>query len=123
MLAFASTAIGRWFTIDALAEKYYSDTTYGYALENPIIYIDPDGNQVELCCNWDKIFDAFNLSVGASAGVEFKTKVGENFSLGGDITVAEGTYNITKDNFKLDFFKLKKYNQKAENIKQIRAHQ
>ncbi len=103
---FYDPAIGRWFTIDALAEKYYSDTTYGYALENPIIYIDPDGNQVEMCCNWDKIFDAFNLSVGASAGVGFKTKVGKNFSLGGDIGVIEGTYNITKDNLKIDFFKL-----------------
>ena len=42
---------GRWFTQDMLAEKYYSNSTYGYALENPIIYIDPDGNQVAMCCD------------------------------------------------------------------------
>jgi len=47
---FYDPAVGRWFTPDALAEQYYSDTTYGYGLENPIIYIDPDGNEVEMCC-------------------------------------------------------------------------
>ncbi len=47
---FYDPALGRWFTPDALAEKYYSDSTYGYALNNPILYIDPDGNQVAMCC-------------------------------------------------------------------------
>ncbi|QKX03575.1 hypothetical protein HN014_01145 [Aquimarina sp. TRL1] len=47
---FYDPATGRWFTPDALAEKYYSTSPYTYALDNPIIYIDPDGNQVEMCC-------------------------------------------------------------------------
>jgi len=49
---------GRWFTPDALAEMYYSDSTYGYALNSPIMYIDPDGNQVEMCCDGLKGFVA-----------------------------------------------------------------
>ncbi len=47
---FMDPAVGRWFTPDALAEKYYSTSPYTYALNNPVIYIDPDGNAVEMCC-------------------------------------------------------------------------
>ena len=53
---FYDPALGRWFTPDALAEKYYDQSIYTYALNNPIIYIDPDGNQVEMCCDGLKAF-------------------------------------------------------------------
>ncbi|WP_298760642.1 RHS repeat-associated core domain-containing protein [uncultured Psychroserpens sp.] len=47
---FYDPTLGKWFTPDALAEKYYDQSIYTYALNNPILYIDPDGNQVEMCC-------------------------------------------------------------------------
>ena len=47
---FYDPAVGRWFTPDALAEKYYDQSTYTYTLNNPILFVDPDGNQVEMCC-------------------------------------------------------------------------
>ena len=53
-----------------------------------------------------KIFDAFNLSVGASAGVGFKTKVTKHFSLGGSVDVLAGSYSITKDKLTVDFLKI-----------------
>ena len=36
-------ALGRWFTIDPLAEMYYSWSPYHYAMNNPIRYRDVFG--------------------------------------------------------------------------------
>ncbi|WP_353331270.1 RHS repeat-associated core domain-containing protein [Bacteroides sedimenti] len=36
--------IGRWETLGPLAEKYYSISPYVYCVNNPIRYIDPNGN-------------------------------------------------------------------------------
>ena len=40
-------ALGRWFTQDPLAEKYYSVSPYAYCNNNPIKLIDPDGMKID----------------------------------------------------------------------------
>ncbi len=103
---FYDPAVGKWFTPDAFAEKYLSTSPYTYALDNPIIYIDPDGNQVELCCNWEKIIDAINLSIGGSVGIGLKAKVTKHFSAGLGATVVDADYSISDDRLKLKFLGL-----------------
>jgi len=39
--------VGRWWTIDPMAEKYYSINPYCYVANNPMIYIDPTGMLID----------------------------------------------------------------------------
>jgi RHS repeat-associated protein len=38
--------LGRWLSIDPLAAKYPSLSAYNFVANNPIIYIDPDGERI-----------------------------------------------------------------------------
>ena len=40
-------AIGRWHVVDPMAEKYYGLSTYTYGKNNPLKYIDPNGQEVD----------------------------------------------------------------------------
>ena len=40
-------ALGRWVNMDPLAEKYFDNSSYAYVINNPLIFIDPDGMEIK----------------------------------------------------------------------------
>tara|TARA_R110002050_G_scaffold107485_2_gene217925 strand:+ start:2520 stop:2915 length:396 start_codon:yes stop_codon:yes gene_type:complete len=83
--------VGRWFSIDPMSSRYPSFTSYGFAANNPILFLDPNGKWV-VKFNSDKtgiIFEAekgdnlqtlsIQLGVGAAELLklypEFETKI------------------------------------------------
>jgi RHS repeat-associated protein len=107
--------VGRWFAPDKMEGNYPSSSTYAYTLNNPIYYIDPDGNEPY---DWYKdkngnfIYDKYVFSQQSliSAGIEgtyledasihhFRNGVGINtFQLNNDGTVWDNN-RAYMDNF------------------------
>ena len=84
---FYDPQLGRFHTVDNSTEKYYAYTPYVYVGNNPLLYIDPDGN--------DKFkFQAhFKLTSGfLGAGIK---ALGFKYSFGG--TEREISINISFD--------------------------
>jgi RHS repeat-associated protein len=68
-----SPQIGRWNIIDKMAEKYPELTSYHYAADNPIKFIDPDGQDIIQ-------FHAVNMNSEGSKALGYKDELSANTS-------------------------------------------
>jgi len=94
-------AMGRFITVDPLAEKYYSISPYAYCAGNPVNRIDPDGKDWYINGKTGGLYYNKNQS---DQTITYKkqqyTKVGENDMMGKMGKTTEKNYNF-KDSQKL----------------------
>src|SRR5690606_35579466 len=46
---YLDAAIGRWLAVDPLADEFPGWSPLNYALNNPLLYVDPTGRAAEYC--------------------------------------------------------------------------
>lgn len=88
--------ITRFLTIDPMAEKYYSHSPYNYALNDPVLFVDPDGQDIDLRRFTGKEeMQALKTFLSTKEGYaffqQFAAKGGQSFTIAGQkFTFKEG---------------------------------
>jgi RHS repeat-associated protein len=54
-------AVGRWWSVDPLAQDFGNKTPYNYTNNNPLIFIDPDGMAADWYPEYDETTEQINL--------------------------------------------------------------
>lgn len=79
-------SLGRWLSLDPLAQQYYSWSPYNYAYNSPIRYSDPDGS-----IPWDEVIKFTRVSSNYGYRIDPKTKTPGDFHKGIDLAAPIGS--------------------------------
>jgi RHS repeat-associated protein len=87
-------SLGRWMAVDPMAEKYVSFSPYSYAINDPVMLVDPDGKDLDLSQLKDKeTIEALRRILSTKEGFAFLSK----FANKGDLKVGGQTFNFAEN--------------------------
>ncbi|MEF9476880.1 RHS repeat-associated core domain-containing protein [Chryseobacterium sp. 1B4] len=95
--------IGRWVVPDLLSEKFAGVSTYNYVLNNPIRYVDPDGNapvdwvlqNINGVSTWTYMANVKTVSQAKAAGITDAAAVYSYANISGQGFMGTGKYSYS----------------------------
>ena len=79
-------AIGRWHVVDPMSEKYYNFSLYNYCANNPMKYVDYNGDSITV------LNLGYGLEQHMAILIQNKEKVWQYFSINGDNVYVSGKF-------------------------------
>ena len=95
-------ALGRFTTQDPLAKDYYATSPYGYCLNNPVKFVDPDGKDVVISINGNNITIKANIILTGSKATSqlakmYQDDIMNNWGVMTTYNYKDITYNLVWD--------------------------